>query len=104
PLRKALRSLSSDLGPRSSDYFAGFCFFFASARRSVFLRRAARFLTLSLPWLCPIRPYLYAAFFVFLPAVISGNGTTCGGVFPFWPKVDSKVSLPLAISVSAMSA
>ena len=29
---------------------------FASARRSAFLRRAARFLTLSLPWLCPIIP------------------------------------------------
>ena len=29
----------------------------AAARRSVFLRRAARFLTLSLPWLLPIRPY-----------------------------------------------
>ena len=28
----------------------------ASARRSVFLRRAARFFTLSLPWLFPIRP------------------------------------------------
>ena len=28
--------------------------FFASARRSVFLRRAARFLALSLPWLFPI--------------------------------------------------
>jgi hypothetical protein len=41
------------------DYF--FAFFLlaalASARRSVFLRRAARFLTLSLPWLLPIRPY-----------------------------------------------
>jgi hypothetical protein len=28
----------------------------ASARRSVFFRRDARFLTLSLPWLFPIRP------------------------------------------------
>ena len=37
-----------------SDYLAGFCFFLASARRSAFLRRAARFLTLSLPWLGPI--------------------------------------------------
>ena len=37
-------------------YFAGFFLFFASARRSVFFRRAARFLTLSLPWLCPIIP------------------------------------------------
>lgn len=39
------------------------CYFFAffavpalaAARRSVFLRREARFLTLSLPWLFPIR-------------------------------------------------
>ena len=29
---------------------------FARARRSVFLRHALRFLTLSLPWLCPIIP------------------------------------------------
>ena len=36
-------------------YFAAFLLFFASARRSVFLRRALRFLTLSLPWLFPIR-------------------------------------------------
>src|SRR4029077_20888777 len=35
-------------------YFAALCFFLASARRSVFFRRLARFLTLSLPWLCPI--------------------------------------------------
>jgi hypothetical protein len=34
-------------------YFAAF-FFFATARRSVFLRRAARFFTFVLPWLCPI--------------------------------------------------
>jgi hypothetical protein len=34
-------------------YFAGFCLLLAGARRSVFLRRALRFLTLSLPWLCP---------------------------------------------------
>src|SRR4030095_11580040 len=33
-----------------------FCLRFARARRSVFLRRALRFLTLSLPWLFPIRP------------------------------------------------
>ena len=45
-----------------------------------------------------------AAFFVFLPSVIPGNGTISGGVFPFWPNVDSNSSLPLAISVSAMSA
>lgn len=38
-----------------SDYFADFFFSrAASASRSVFLRRAARFLTLSLPWLFPI--------------------------------------------------
>jgi hypothetical protein len=36
--------------------FAVFGLRFASARRSAFLRRAARFLTLSLPWLCPIIP------------------------------------------------
>jgi hypothetical protein len=36
-------------------YFAAFSFFaFAAASRSVFLRRAARFFTLSLPWLFPI--------------------------------------------------
>ena len=34
-------------------YFADF-FFLASARRSVFFRRFARFLALSLPLLCPI--------------------------------------------------
>jgi hypothetical protein len=34
-------------------YFAAFAFL-ASARRSVFFRRLARFLALSLPWLCPI--------------------------------------------------
>jgi hypothetical protein len=38
----------------SGHYFAAFFLLFASARRSVFLRRAARFLTLSLPWLFPI--------------------------------------------------
>src|SRR5713101_1060295 len=31
-----------------------FCFLLASARRSVFFRRFARFLALVLPWLCPI--------------------------------------------------
>jgi hypothetical protein len=35
-------------------YFAVRCFFLASARRSVFFRRFARFLALSLPLLCPI--------------------------------------------------
>ena len=35
-------------------YFAAAFFFFASARRSVFFRRFARFLALSLPLLCPI--------------------------------------------------
>jgi hypothetical protein len=39
----------------AARYFAAFGFFLASARRSVFLRRLARFLALSLPWLCPIR-------------------------------------------------
>ena len=37
------------------DYFVG-CFFLASARRSLFFRRFARFLELSLPLLCPIIP------------------------------------------------
>ena len=37
-------------------YFAAFCLRFASARRSVFFRRLARFLALSLPLLFPIRP------------------------------------------------
>jgi hypothetical protein len=38
-------------------YFAAFFFFaFAAASRSVFLRRATRFLTLSLPWLFPKTP------------------------------------------------
>ena len=36
-------------------YFAAFCLRFASARRSVFFRRLARFLALSLPLLFPIR-------------------------------------------------
>ena len=36
------------------SYFAAFFFRFASANRSVFFRRRARFLTLSLPLLCPI--------------------------------------------------
>jgi hypothetical protein len=42
---------------RPAYFFAVFlpASFFAAARRSVFLRRAARFLTLSLPWLFPIR-------------------------------------------------
>jgi hypothetical protein len=37
-------------------------------------------------------PGFYAAFFAFLPAVIPGNGTTCGGASPFWPNVDSNAS------------
>jgi hypothetical protein len=43
---------------RGRDYFFAFLpvAVLASARRSVFLRRAARFFTLSLPWLFPIRP------------------------------------------------
>jgi len=42
----SLRSRGSffRLWPPRWSYFACFCFFFASARRSVFLRRAARFL------------------------------------------------------------
>ena len=45
---------------RRQSYFAFFLLllFFAAARRSVFLRRAARFLTLSLPWLFPIGFYI----------------------------------------------
>jgi hypothetical protein len=35
-------------------YFAAFCFVLASARRSVFFRRLARLLALSLPLLLPI--------------------------------------------------
>jgi hypothetical protein len=38
----------------ATAYFAAFFFRLASASRSVFLRRRARFLTLSLPLLCPI--------------------------------------------------
>jgi len=38
----------------SARYFAVRCFFLASARRSVFFRRFARFLALSLTLLCPI--------------------------------------------------
>ena len=38
----------------AARYFAVRCFFLASARRSVFFRRFARFLALSLPLLCPI--------------------------------------------------
>src|SRR5687768_4049827 len=44
---------------RSGRYFFPFfvvSFFFAAASRSVFLRREARFLTLSRPWLFPIIP------------------------------------------------
>jgi hypothetical protein len=43
---------------RSGRYFFAFFVvsFFAAASRSVFLRREARFLTLSLPWLFPIIP------------------------------------------------
>jgi hypothetical protein len=43
-------------------YFAAFFLLFASARRSVFLRRAARFLTLSLPWLFPIELNTHPSF------------------------------------------
>jgi len=51
--------------PRRSLGEGGYFFFaffvvlvLASLRRSVFLRREARFLTLSLPWLFPIRLYI----------------------------------------------
>jgi hypothetical protein len=55
--REDFRSSQFRRDPRflpHARYFAGFCLVLASARRSVFLRRALRFLTLSLPWLCPI--------------------------------------------------
>ena len=53
----------SDSGFEHRYFFAFFeVFVFASARRSVFLRRAARFLTLSLPWLFPIRPSTSTSF------------------------------------------
>jgi hypothetical protein len=48
------RRISFQLSVFQQCYFAAFCLLLASARRSVFLRRAARFLTLSLPWLFPI--------------------------------------------------
>ena len=49
--RIAMRMSPSDF----ARYFAAFSFFaFAAASRCVFLRRAARFFTLSLPWLFPI--------------------------------------------------
>jgi len=41
--------------PAAFYFFPVFFLPLASARRSVFLRRAARFRTLSLPWLFPIR-------------------------------------------------
>jgi hypothetical protein len=53
--------VSSDLNPHPDlagrtlgRYFAAFSLRLASARRSIFFRRRARFLTLSLPWLFPI--------------------------------------------------
>jgi len=55
--REDFRSSDFSRDPRflpHGRYFAGFRLLLASARRSVFLRRALRFLTLSLPWLCPI--------------------------------------------------
>ncbi len=48
-------------GRRCPRYFVAsllLLLFFAAARRSVFLRRAARFFTLSLPWLFPIRLHI----------------------------------------------
>ena len=56
---RGTRRHASAVSPRDEGrYFFAFfvAFALASARRSVFLRRAARFLTLSLPWLFPIRP------------------------------------------------
>jgi hypothetical protein len=55
---KFILSISHNSGivySESESYLADCCFFLASARRSVFLRRAARFLTLSLPLGFPIR-------------------------------------------------
>ena len=46
---------------RSRVFFVLFLFFFTLARRSCFFRRLARFLTLSLPLLCPINP-IFARF------------------------------------------
>ena len=48
----SVASLPSQAVPRG--YFAGAALLFASARRSSFRRRAARFFTLSLPLQCPI--------------------------------------------------
>jgi hypothetical protein len=42
---------------RRSYFAAAAAWLLASARRSVFLRRVARFLTLSLPLQCPIGPH-----------------------------------------------
>jgi len=50
-------------GSDPSHYFSAFfLFFFAKARRSVFFRRFARFLALSLPLLCPIRTQPWPAY------------------------------------------
>ena len=49
--RISIRKLQSVLGRHLAVFFL---LAFAAARRSVFLRRDARFLTLSLPWLFPI--------------------------------------------------
>jgi hypothetical protein len=50
----SFQSFSFSAAERPRRYFAAF-FLLASARRSIFFRRLARFLTLSLPWLFPIR-------------------------------------------------
>jgi hypothetical protein len=62
-LLSVVRGPSSVLCVPSSSYFVGFFFCFASASRSVFFRRLARFLKLSLPLLCPIsfNPRLHVA-------------------------------------------
>ncbi len=45
------------LPPNARYFAAGALFFFDATMRSFFLRRAVRFLTLSLPWLLPITPH-----------------------------------------------
>ena len=52
-----LRSLQHAMRTRSGYLAEAAAVLFASARRSVFLRRTARFLTLSLPLQCPIDPH-----------------------------------------------
>jgi hypothetical protein len=56
--RRDLTSISE--AEVAGRYFSAFCFVLASARRSVFFRRLARFLALSLPLLFPISRNLRA--------------------------------------------